>query len=175
MIRLPRQASTDPLFAAFTQAVERELAGLNARLVNIETTPPSGGGSVPDITGPSVLGRESGTGQPTEIAIGTNLSISGNILSASGGSGQFDSAFPTVDFGAFGSKPKYLVTVAVSATWVTSSSVIVAGFAGNTAEDAIVQEMTASIGTITDGVGFDLLVHSPRGSVGLYTVHCIGV
>lgn len=75
MIRLPRQASTDPLFAAFTQAVERKLNELTDRIARIEAAMPVSGGTLPDITGPSVLGLESGTGQPTSITLGPGFSI----------------------------------------------------------------------------------------------------
>mgnify|MGYP001809726079 CR=1 FL=1 len=80
MIRLPRQTSSDPLFAAYTQAVERALADLQARIANIEANGVVGGGTLPDITGPAVLGLESGTGQPVAITLGPGLSIVSGVL-----------------------------------------------------------------------------------------------
>lgn len=90
MIRLPRQTSSDPLFAAYTQAIERALADLQTRIANIEANG-VGVGTLPDITGPAVIGRESGTGQPVAITLGPGFSIVGGELRYTAPpSGSFD-------------------------------------------------------------------------------------
>lgn len=48
------------------------------------TTPPS---NISPITGPGLVGRESGTGRATTIAVGNGLEIVGNVIVATGGGG----------------------------------------------------------------------------------------
>jgi len=108
------------------------------------------------------------------ITITTNAGTDPVTIAASAGS-TVNTENATVNMGTVGGKVSYFKTVAVAAAWATTGMTITASFYGTSAEAAMVQGMAVSVGTITNGVGFDLFVYSPFGSVGTYSVHCIGV
>lgn len=88
MSRIPNSRDTRFRRAQRAQEVEAERLraadttqqaatdSLAQRVTALETAPPA----IPDITGPVLLGRESGTGRPVPIALGTGLSIVGGVL-----------------------------------------------------------------------------------------------
>lgn len=92
----------------------------------------------------------------------------------SGGSGSCNVVNATVDFGSGKSNTSATVTV-TGQTWVTALSSIAVSFTGTRAEDAAVEGLTATIGNIVAGTGFTVYASSPLGSVGTYTVSCVGV
>ncbi len=49
------------------------------------------------------------------------------------------------------------------------------GVAGVDDEDALLDQVSARIVNIVDGVSFDVLAHAPEGTTGLYTVQILGV
>ena len=92
----------------------------------------------------------------------------------SGGGGSCNVVNATVDFGT-GASDTSTTVVVTGQTWVTALSSISASFTGTRAEDAAVEGLTATIGDIVVGTGFTVYASSPLGSVGTYTVSCVGV
>lgn len=76
MSRIPN--NRDVRFRRAQAAQQAADASVVARVVTLEET--GVGGSLPDITGPAILGRESGTGQPVAITLGPGFSIVGGVL-----------------------------------------------------------------------------------------------
>lgn len=91
--------------------------------------------------------------------------------------GALEVAQATVDFGA--TEGADTASVSVAATWATSSSIIVCtpggASADHDAEDALIEGITASVTSITNGVGFTVTAHAPAGTWGRYTINCAGV
>lgn len=80
----------------------------------------------------------------------------------------------------FGLREDTTATITVTGqTWVTSASVIIAGFGGTTsdhqADDAQVEGLLAFVENLVPGVGFDITASAPGGTWGNYSVYAIGV
>lgn len=99
------------------------------------------------------------------------------VAGASGGGGGSGNAERVeVDFGA-GSN---YAEATVPAAWVASSSRIICSPAAPSTtdhdpEDALLEGITASVISITDGVSFVIGVSAPSGTWGRYNIDCIGV
>lgn len=98
------------------------------------------------------------------------------LTDASGGGGGGNFVEASVDFGA--TEMGY-ATVAVAATWVTSTSTIVCGCAGIASADR--DEYTCTLlglefaaSARADGVGFTLQAFAPNTASGLHVAHCTG-
>lgn len=120
------------------------------------------------------------TGDTLTLAAGSGITITTNTgtdtvtIAASAGS-SVNTATATVNMGTVGGPVSHFKKVTVAAAWAATGMAITASFSGASAEAAVIQGMSVAVGTITNGVGFDLFVYSPLGSVGSYSVHCIGV
>jgi len=100
-----------------------------------------------------------------------------DYYTAAAAAGSSNSVAAEVDFGA-AEAPS--ATVTVSASWVTSSTKLVAApFAVATADhdpdDYAAEGITAMATNIVDGVGFDVIAQAPNGTWGKYVIHTIGV
>jgi len=87
----------------------------------------------------------------------------------------------TVDFGSDTGAitRRHDATASVSATWVTTSSIIVCSPAGVSTtqhgiDDGLFEGLVAQAESLVSGTGFTLHVYSPLGSWGQYTFNCIG-
>jgi len=91
--------------------------------------------------------------------------------------GALETASGVVDFGATEGNGDASVTIA--AAWVTASSIIVCTPVANTAdhdgEDALIEEMQASVTALNAGVGFTVSAFAPNGTWGRYTINCAGL
>lgn len=121
------------------------------------------------------------TGVMAPTRLGSGTPSAGKYLDGTGAwtdlpaGGTINTANAPVNMGTVGGPVSHFKRVAVAATWATTGMTITAAFYGASAEAAMIQGMAVSVGPITNGVGFDLFVYSPLGSVGSYSVHCIGV
>lgn len=63
-------------------------------------------------------------------------------------------------------------------TWVTTDSIVIAGFGGTTVDhgpdDAMAENLSAYVENIVPGVGFDITAHAPLGTWGQYQVWALG-
>jgi len=86
-------------------------------------------------------------------------------------------ATATVDFGA--THGGTLASVAVAATWVTGSSVIVVtpggASADHDAEDALIEEIKFAVTAVNNGVEFTVTASAPHGTWGRYTINAVGL
>lgn len=85
-------------------------------------------------------------------------------------SGSAASTEVTVDFGAFETTA---ATVVTGQAWVTATSKLVASVFGT--EDALLDQVSATVTDRVDGVGFTVIAHAPNGSSGTHLVHVVGV
>jgi hypothetical protein len=80
----------------------------------------------------------------------------------------------TVDFGATGS----MASATFSASWVTSTSLIVVSPAGATAdhdaEDVLIEEIKAAVTSVADG-SCVVTAFAPGGTWGQYAFNIVGV
>jgi hypothetical protein len=73
-----------------------------------------------------------------------------------------------------------LATVAVSATWVEATSVLVCQVAGianddHDVEDALLEQITVHAYDISPGVGFSIRAHAPHTTWGRYQINVTGL
>lgn len=82
----------------------------------------------------------------------------------------------TVDFGA---TDETTATDNIAAAWVGASTVLVikpmGDTADHTAEEALVEGISAVATNVVAGVGFDVIAYSPLGSIGQYRFVAVGV
>lgn len=92
-----------------------------------------------------------------------------------GFTGSSNTATADIDFGL---AENCFASATVSASWVTSSSVMSLTIVPNTLdhdnEDALIEELKCSYGNIVDGVGFDVFVHAPNDTWGRYKIKILG-
>lgn len=124
-----------------------------------------------------VLDEAYGVGWNGSFEVPTKNAVYDKIESLSpGGGGNFEQA--TLDFGSSASLDYNAVTT-VSATWVTSASVILCTPSGTATadhdpEDYILEGITACVTNIVDGVSFDVLAGCPSGTYGDFIINCTG-
>jgi hypothetical protein len=91
--------------------------------------------------------------------------------------GALEKASGTVDFGT--TEGNGDASVSVAATWVTGASIIVvspgAATADHDVEDALLEQITASVTALSAGVGFTITAHAPNGTWGQYTFNAVGL
>lgn len=90
--------------------------------------------------------------------------------------GAVEVASGTVDFGTASD----IAEVSVSASWVTSSSIIIccpsgSATADHDAEDYLLEGITANAVSLVDGVGFTIRAHAPNGTFGQYKINAMGI
>ena len=120
-----------------------------------------------------------GTGAATlgTLAVGAN----GTVLTADSGeptgvkwavatSGSGNAYEAVVDFGTFDTTA---TTVVTGLAWVTATTKLVASVFGT--EDALLDQVSATVTDRVDGVGFTVIAHAPNGSSGTHLVHVVGV
>lgn len=101
--------------------------------------------------------------------------------SGSGGGGTtVNKVTATIDFvNADGPEDTTASVTITGQAWVTSSSVILAGFDGTTADhqadDAMVEDLSCYVENIVPGTGFDITARAPLGTWGNYAVYALGV
>lgn len=84
-----------------------------------------------------------------------------------------------VDFGSFVGTEETTASATISATWVTSNSVITCqpqsdSFGDHDPEDVIIEGVIARAINIVPGVSFDVMCYASEGTWGRYTVNCAG-
>lgn len=120
-------------------------------------------------------GAAAGAGDPEEIILGTNLSMSGTTLNAAGG-GSGNSVTTTLAFGAsFTDKAQTVVT---GQAWVTATSEIVAQVrtpTGVDPDEMRLLDFKPVISNLVVGTGFTVSLYSDAEAVGDYDVMCVAV
>ena len=84
-----------------------------------------------------------------------------------------------VGYGRLGATDETTATDNIAAAWVGASTVLVIKADGrtvdHTAEEALVEGISAVATNIVAGVGFDVIAYSPLGSIGQYRFVAVGV
>jgi hypothetical protein len=165
-----------------TQAIATILAAASARFFGRFT---GGSGVGEEITGTqatslldtftSVL---KGLVPPSGGGTTTFLRADGVFATPPGGGGSSNAVDAQVDFGT--SNRNDYAEVTVSASWVSAGTNIVVSptvptTTDHDVEDALLEQLQASIQSIDPGVGFVLGVHAPNMTWGRFDFVCIGV
>lgn len=85
----------------------------------------------------------------------------------------------TVDFGSADSD--MAITTITGIPWMTNSAPHTCHVTGRPDvggvddEDALLDQVTAKVTNIVDGVSCDVIAYAPNGTGGVYTVHIVGV
>lgn len=103
----------------------------------------------------------------------------GNPLVAASSS-SFNTATAQVDFGFLSGQENNIATVTVSASWVTTSSVIICSplataTTDHDPDDYAAEGIKAYATNIVNGVGFDIVVVADYATFGKYNINAIGV
>jgi hypothetical protein len=142
----------------------------------IEEPAGGGGGGAPTNAQYVTLATNATLTQERVLTAGTGITLTdggagGNLTIEAAGA---NTALVTVDFGT-GKGDTSTTATATGLAWVTALSAISASVVGTRAEDAAVEELSLAIGDLVVGDGFTVYAASPLGSVGTYTVACVGV
>jgi hypothetical protein len=140
-----------------------------------------GGGLSIEVAGVAVANQTT-----LNFIAGSNVTITSNsnggILISSGGGGGGNSVQVLVDFGSDTGPitKQYDATVTVSASWVTSSTILVCSLAGvstaqHSPEDGLIEGLLVQPESIVAGTGFTVRAYSPLGSYGQYAVNVVGL
>jgi hypothetical protein len=161
-----------------------DLAGKAATSTTISTVAPlSGGGDLSanrtittSMATNKLIGRgTAGTGVMEEITLGTNLSLAGTTLNATGG-GSGNSVTTTLAFGAsFTDKAQTVVT---GQAWVTTNSEIIAQVltpSGTDPDEMRLLDFKPVISDLVAATGFTVTLYSEPEAKGDYSVMCVGV
>jgi hypothetical protein len=101
------------------------------------------------------------------------------ITASGGGGGGVNSVQGTVDFGFATGQEGDIATVTVTATWVSSGSVLVCSPAGvatadHDPDDYYCESIQAYPSDIVAGTGFNINARAPFGSWGRYVINAVG-
>lgn len=100
--------------------------------------------------------------------------VNWNTFTGGGGTTVNSVSIP-IDFGT----ESDTLTVTVSASWVTTSTMIFLTVIPNSSdhdpEDVVLEEISVTYGNIINATSFDIFVHAPCGTWGRYVVKAIGV
>lgn len=110
-----------------------------------------------------------GNGHTSELPAGDSLA--GAVV---------ESASGLVDFGFLAKAEQGFASTTISASWVTSTTVLVAApyavvTADHDPEDYAAENIHVSVLNVVPGVGFDVIAYAPFGSWGKYAVNILGV
>lgn len=124
-----------------------------------------------------LLGRgDSGSGDPQEITLGTNLSMSGTTLNAAGGAGTTTFSQQTVDFGSTG-EVQAITTIADASILSTHEPMAAMAYKATGTRDLDELEMDqfeVKAGNIVDGVSYDIITTCLSGYAhGQYYVNVV--
>lgn len=110
-------------------------------------------------------------------AIGIGSLTAADIPNLPSGGGSGNSVQAIVDFGTSGPIEETTARTTVSAPWVTASSSLIGMVIegqNHTADEVASEQVTATVGNIQAGVGFDVVLSSLNGSSGKFLVAIIG-
>jgi hypothetical protein len=121
-------------------------------------------------------GQGGGAGDLQEVTLGTNLSMTGTVLNASGGGGGGNAVATVLAFGAgFTDKAQTVVT---GQAWVAADSKItlqVLTPAGVDPDEMYLLNFRPVVSDLVVATGFTVTLYSEAEASGNYTVNCIGV
>lgn len=109
-------------------------------------------------TADELLGRDSGTGQLSGVTIGSGLSLSGGVLSSTGGSGGVTSIIAGTDITV--SSPTGDVTVGVDISGLANNTTFIGDLTSNTTFQTDVATFLLADSTFTTGIANFLLSDS---------------
>lgn len=181
-------SATDTVLQAFgylqaqITALTTTVSGKVVSTRTINTTAPlSGGGDLSSdrtlttsMSSGKLIGRgTAGTGVFEEITLGTNLSLSGTTLNASGGGGSSATkGIVEVDFGSSATQSDIATVSVVDATVTSTSYPSVSMYALATTDhdpdDYMVESLIPFVTNVQNGVGFDISVRAPELTWGKY-------
>lgn len=143
-----------------------------------------GGGGAPTNATYVTLSTNATLTNERVLTAGANITLTDNgpgntlVITATGGGGggSVASGSATVDFGFASGLEGDIASVSVSLPSVVATSEIgvspryLSSLTDHDPEDYAIEGITAIVGTVTAGVGFDIIASAPRGTWGQYNV-----